>query len=182
MISYFTSHFLLIVLQELYEMRCRLDEADRTILLAEERLHEHNIIDENLSAMLAKVKMHSEAELRRFKEESEISYQNGVSYYIFARDQYQPLVEESTARHFHIRQSHQDLLKIRACYLLLLQSVFVTGIILLSVIIIIIGNHSTLSSAWNLLYCIFQKVSINYGECNLSYFSKLKKKAYMIIV
>lgn len=65
-------------------MRCRLDEADRTILLAEERLHEHNIIDENLSAMLAKVKMHSEAELRRFKEESEISYQNGVSYHIFA--------------------------------------------------------------------------------------------------
>ena len=59
-------------------MRCRLDEADRTILMAEERLHEHNIIDENLSAMLAKVKMHSEAELRRFKEESEISYQNGV--------------------------------------------------------------------------------------------------------
>lgn len=59
-------------------MRCRLDEAERTILLAEERLHEHNIIDENLSAMLAKVKMHSEAELRRFKEESEISYQNGV--------------------------------------------------------------------------------------------------------
>ena len=66
-------------------MRSRLDEADRTILLAEERLHEHNIIDENLSAMLAKVKMHSEAELRRFKEESEISYQNGVSYRIFAR-------------------------------------------------------------------------------------------------
>lgn len=63
-------------------MRCRLDEADRTILLAEERLHEHNIIDENLSAMLAKVKMHSEAELRRFKQESEISYQNGVSYHI----------------------------------------------------------------------------------------------------
>ena len=166
-------------------MRCRLDEADRTILLAEERLHEHNIIDENLSAMLAKVKMHSEAELRRFKEESEISYQNGVSYYIFASDQYQPLVEESTARHFHIRQRHQDLLKIRACCLLLLQSVFATGIILLSVIIIIIiiGNHSTLSSAWNLLYCVFQKVSINYGrQCNLSYFSKLKKKAYMIIV
>ena len=59
-------------------MRCRLDEADRIILLAEERLHEHNIIDENLSAMLAKVKVHSEAELRRFKEESEISYQSGV--------------------------------------------------------------------------------------------------------
>lgn len=60
-------------------MRCRLDDAERTILLAEERLHEHNIIDENLSAMLAKVKLHSDAELRRFKEEAEISYHNGVS-------------------------------------------------------------------------------------------------------
>ena len=123
MISYFTSHFLIIVLQELYEMRCRLDEADRTILLAEERLHEHNIIDENLSAMLAKVKMHSEAELRRFKEESEISYQNGVSYYIFARDQYQPLVEESTARHFHIRQSHQSRLAENQSLLFIVTSV-----------------------------------------------------------
>ena len=70
-------------------MRCRLDEADKTILLAQERLHEHNIIDENLSAMLAKVKMQSEAELRRFKEESELSYHNGVwtvsrsCYYFF---------------------------------------------------------------------------------------------------
>ncbi|XP_078348214.1 lamin-B1.S-like isoform X3 [Oculina patagonica] len=65
--------------KELHEMRCRLDEAERTILLAEERLHEHNIIDENLSSMLAKVKLHSEAELRRFKEEAEISYHNGMS-------------------------------------------------------------------------------------------------------
>ena len=64
-------------------MRCRLDEAERTILLAEERLHEHNIIDENLSSMLAKVKLHSEAELRRFKEEAEISYHNGVRYQQF---------------------------------------------------------------------------------------------------
>ena len=62
-------------------MRSRLDEADRIILLAEERLHEHNIIDENLSAMLAKVKLQSEAELRRFKEESEISYQSGVRWH-----------------------------------------------------------------------------------------------------
>ena len=136
-------------------MRCRLDEADRTILLAEERLHEHNIIDENLSAMLAKVKMHSEAELRRFKEESEISYQNGVSYHIFAR-----------------LAKNQSL----SLILLLFESVFLTGIILLSVIII--GNHTTLSSVWNILYCIFQKVSILIiiiAKCNLSFFSKLKK-------
>lgn len=60
-------------------MRARLNEADQTIILAEERLHEHNIIDENLAAMLAKVKLHSQHELRRFKEESEISHQNSVS-------------------------------------------------------------------------------------------------------
>ena len=60
-------------------MRARLADAERTILLAEERLHEHNIVDENLAAMLAKVKMHSEVELRRYKEESEISHINSVS-------------------------------------------------------------------------------------------------------
>ncbi|KAK3718286.1 hypothetical protein QZH41_010096, partial [Actinostola sp. cb2023] len=62
--------------KEMAELRARLDEADRTILLAEERLHEHNIIDENLAAMLAKVKLHSQHELRRFKEEAELSHQN----------------------------------------------------------------------------------------------------------
>ena len=65
--------------KEMAELRARLDEADRTILLAEERLHEHNIIDENLAAMLAKVKLHSQHELRRFKEEAELSHQNIVS-------------------------------------------------------------------------------------------------------
>ena len=57
----------------------RLAEAERTILQAEQRLREHDIIDENLSAMMAKVKLHGQVELRRFKEESEMSYQNNVS-------------------------------------------------------------------------------------------------------
>lgn len=59
-------------------MRCRLDEVERIILLVEERLYEYNIIDENLFVMLVKVKLYSEVELRRFKEEVEIFYYNGV--------------------------------------------------------------------------------------------------------
>lgn len=60
-------------------MRCRLDDVERIILLVEERLYEYNIIDENLLVMLVKVKLYSDVELRRFKEEVEIFYYNGVS-------------------------------------------------------------------------------------------------------
>ena len=59
-------------------MRSRLEEANKTILLSEKRLHELDISDEKLSAMLAKVKMQGDVELKRFKEESQISYENGV--------------------------------------------------------------------------------------------------------
>ena len=61
-------------------MRNRLSEAEKAILQAEQRLREHDIIDENLSAMMAKAKLHSQVEIRRFKEESELSYQNNVSW------------------------------------------------------------------------------------------------------
>ena len=54
-------------------------EAERALLFAEERLHEHNIVDENLSAMLAQIKLHSDEQLRRYKQESESSYQSHVS-------------------------------------------------------------------------------------------------------
>lgn len=53
----------------------RLGEAERALLLAEERLREHNIIDENLSTMLTQIKLHSDEQLRRYKRESESSYQ-----------------------------------------------------------------------------------------------------------
>lgn len=95
--------------KELYEMRCRLDEAERTILLAEERLHEHNIIDENLSAMLAKVKMHSEAELRRFKEESEISYQNGMNQIKMQLDNESRNLAAATDDNIHLKAQAEAL-------------------------------------------------------------------------
>ena len=59
-------------------MRYRLDEANNTIAMVETRQEEYNTSDENVSAMLVKVKMQGEAELRRLKEESEIAYGNGV--------------------------------------------------------------------------------------------------------
>ncbi|KAK2569155.1 Lamin-A [Acropora cervicornis] len=95
--------------KELYEMRSRLDEADRIILLAEERLHEHNIIDENLSAMLAKVKLHSEAELRRFKEESEISYQSGMNQIRMQLDNESRNLAAATDDNIHLKAQCSSL-------------------------------------------------------------------------
>lgn len=60
-------------------MKSRLADAHHSLQILEDRLHEHNLIDENMANMLAKVRMQSEAELRRFKEESELVYQNGVT-------------------------------------------------------------------------------------------------------
>ncbi|KAJ7382979.1 Intermediate filament tail domain-containing protein [Desmophyllum pertusum] len=89
--------------KELHEMRCRLDEAERTILLAEERLHEHNIIDENLSSMLAKVKLNSEAELRRFKEEAELSYHNGMNQFRVQLDNESRNLASATDDNIHLK-------------------------------------------------------------------------------
>jgi hypothetical protein len=69
--------------QELQDYRYRLAELERALLLAEERLHEHNIVDENLSAMLAQLKLHSDEQLRRYKHESECSYQSHVRCTIY---------------------------------------------------------------------------------------------------
>ena len=63
-------------------MKNRLADAHHSLQILEDRLHEHNLLDENMANMLAKVRMQSEAELRRFKEESELMYQNGVGHLI----------------------------------------------------------------------------------------------------
>ncbi|CAB3977920.1 lamin-L(I)-like isoform X1 [Paramuricea clavata] len=65
--------------KEIQDYRYRLAELERALLLADERLHEHNIVDENLSAMLAQLKLHSDEQLRRYKHESEYSYQSHMT-------------------------------------------------------------------------------------------------------
>ena len=65
-------------LQEIREIKGHLADAHQSLRVMEDRLHEHNLVDDNMANMLAKVRMQSEAELRRFKEESELVYQNGV--------------------------------------------------------------------------------------------------------
>merc|ERR1712179_418838 len=47
---------------------------DMAIKIAEDRLKEHDAIDDQLAATLAKVKQQSHAELLRFQEEAEFSY------------------------------------------------------------------------------------------------------------
>ncbi|XP_031549204.1 lamin-B1-like [Actinia tenebrosa] len=95
--------------KEMAEIRARLNEADQTILLAEERLHEHNIIDENLAAMLAKVKLHSQHELRRFKEESEISHQNSMNQLKIQLDNESRNLASATDDNIHMKAHIESL-------------------------------------------------------------------------
>ncbi|CAH3156647.1 unnamed protein product [Porites lobata] len=65
--------------KELSEMRCSLDEANKSIELIERRTHEeYDSSEEKISAMLAKIKNRHEMEFQKFKEESEAAYENGV--------------------------------------------------------------------------------------------------------
>ena len=59
-------------------MRLRLEEAKNIIISSEKRLRDGDISEDKLSTMLARVKMQGEEELRRFKEESEISFESRV--------------------------------------------------------------------------------------------------------
>jgi len=60
--------------KELAELEARVNAADMAIKIAEERLREHDAIDDQLAATLAKVKQQSHSELLRFQEEAEFSY------------------------------------------------------------------------------------------------------------
>ena len=61
------------------DLRNRINAADAAIKMAEERLKEHDIIDDQLANTLAKVKMQAHAELVRFQEEAEATYRASVS-------------------------------------------------------------------------------------------------------
>lgn len=60
--------------KEINELQSRVHAADMAIKIAEERLKEHDIIDDQLAAALVKVKQQSHSELLRFQEEAEYSY------------------------------------------------------------------------------------------------------------
>ena len=66
--------------QELWDLTNRCQDIETALRMAEERIHEHNIIDEDLAMQLAKVKSQSQAELKRYQEEAQMNFQNSVSF------------------------------------------------------------------------------------------------------
>ena len=57
--------------KDLSELQNRISAADAAIKMAEERLKDHDIIDDQSANTLAKVKMQAHEELMRFQEEAE---------------------------------------------------------------------------------------------------------------
>lgn len=59
----------------LMELNNKLSAAERAIAIADEKLREHDIVDDNLANTIAKMRMQTQAEFRRFQDESEAAYQ-----------------------------------------------------------------------------------------------------------
>lgn len=61
------------------ELNNKCAAAERAIAIADEKLREHDIVDDNLAQTIAKMRMQTQAEFRRFQDESEISYQASLA-------------------------------------------------------------------------------------------------------
>ena len=68
--------------QEKCDYSNRISDLGTALKMAEERIHEHNVIDEDMANQLAKVKLQSEADFSLFKQESELDFQNRVSIFL----------------------------------------------------------------------------------------------------
>ena len=65
--------------QEICDYLNRIKDLEAALKAAEERIHEHNLIDEDLANQLAKVKSQCDADLQRYKQESQLNFDNSVS-------------------------------------------------------------------------------------------------------
>ena len=68
--------------QEKCDYSNRISDLGTALKMAEERIHEHNVIDEDMANQLAKVKLQNEADFSLFKQESELDFQNRVSVFL----------------------------------------------------------------------------------------------------
>ena len=62
------------------EMKNKIMAAERAIAIADEKLKEHDIVDDNLHNMIAKMRLQTQSEFKRFQDESESAYQASVSH------------------------------------------------------------------------------------------------------
>lgn len=65
--------------KERMELANKLNAAERAIAIADEKLKEHDIVDDNLHNMIAKMRIQTQAEFKRFQDESESAYQASLS-------------------------------------------------------------------------------------------------------
>ena len=73
--------------KEQMELNNKLAAAERAIAIADEKLREHDIVDDNLSNMMAKIRMQTQAEFQRFQEDAEAAYQASVSLHNYTSEE-----------------------------------------------------------------------------------------------
>merc|ERR1711962_1327147 len=94
--------------KDLTELQNRVNSADAAIRMAEERLKDHDIIDDQLANTLAKVKLQAHAELVRFQEEAEHTYRQSLTTVKHQLDTESKSLAQANEENIHLKATVDD--------------------------------------------------------------------------
>lgn len=94
--------------KDLSDLQNRINAADAAIKMAEDRLKEHDVIDDQLANTLAKVKMQAHAELVRFQEEAEHSYRQSLTAVKNQLDSESHSLAQANEENIHLKATIDD--------------------------------------------------------------------------
>jgi len=93
----------------LMELNNKLSAAERAIAIADEKLREHDIVDDNLANTIAKMRMQTQAEFRRFQDESEAAYQASLGQMKAQLDAESKSLAQSSEENIHLKAIIEEM-------------------------------------------------------------------------
>lgn len=108
---FFNAHqyLLFLLLKALMELNNKLSAAERAISIADEKLREHDIVDDNLAQTIAKMRMQTQAEFRRFQDESETAYQASLAQIKAQLDAESKALSQSNEENIHLKAIIEEM-------------------------------------------------------------------------
>ena len=94
--------------KDISDLQTRINAADAAIRMAEDRLKEHDIIDDQLANTLAKVKLQAHAEMVRFQEEAEHTYRQSLTAVKHQLDSESKSLAQANEENIHLKATIDD--------------------------------------------------------------------------
>lgn len=91
------------------ELQNKLSAAERAISIADEKLREHDIVDDNLANTIAKMRMQTQAEFKRFQDESEAAYQTSLLHIKSQLDNEGRALAQSAEENIHLKAIIEEM-------------------------------------------------------------------------